>query len=347
MKCTCGGASYLSSADYAAQANGAHMSCEHCDQSIHYGPAVAALRDPQDPALGEVSTFAWYHTSTSPDWPSLEYAKRFADGLTWVDRTFGSTRENFIAEQTSKALHLGTYETAIENMLRRMKNQGDGGSQFYLFRVALGGDPLRINKGYRDENHEVAADLTLSDLDSDGLDLVRYLNVHEAMGVLSIAVRRDVIAGVQSIPVPLEAPADTGDAELFRNEVETVARAAHELIDAQSSAASIEPRQLRAMQLGMKPDPTGVAEAVGRAQHEVYDSWYRLEGRLGELLLPNVSATIRDDFNYAMAHWRDDRSMAGVVEFVRRYEAMSALLENSDDIIATLAAQPWRAVAAA
>lgn len=345
MKCGCGGVSYLAPDDYAAEANGAHMPCEHCDNSIHFGPAVAALREREDPALCDVSAFAWYHTTTSPDWPSLDYAKHFAKELTWVDRSFGPSRESYIAEQTSKALHLGTYETAIENMLRRMKDQGDGGSQFYLYRVALCDGPLRTNEGYRDENHEVAAGLSISDLDNDRLDVVRYLNVHEAMGVLSIAVRRDVITSVQAIPLPLEAPAATRCADLFRDEVQAVARAASDLADAQAAAESIEPRRLRAMQLGIKPDPTGVAEAVGRAQRAVYDSWHRLEGRMGEFLLPNVSETIRADFNYAMAHWRDDRSTADVVEFVRRYEAMSALLENSDDIIAALAAQPWRAVA--
>lgn len=347
MKCGCGGVSYLSPTDYTAEANSAHMSCEHCGNSIHFGPAVAALRNREDPALGDVSAFAWYHTSTSPDWPSLDYAKRFAEELKWVDRNFGPSRESYLAEQTSKALHLGTYETAIENMLRRMKDQGDGGSQFYLYRVALRDGPLRINEGYRDENHEIAADVSMSDLANDRLDIVRYLNVHEAMGVLSIAVRRDVITALQTIPLPLKPPAAAGNAELFRDEIQAVARATSNLVDAQAAAAAIEPRRLRAMQLGIKQDPTGSAEAVGRAQRVVYDSWHRLEDRMGEFLLPNVSETIRDDFNYAMAHWRDDNSTAGVVEFVRRYEAMSALLENPDDIIAALAARPWRAVAAA
>ncbi|SDR20768.1 hypothetical protein SAMN04489765_3838 [Tsukamurella pulmonis] len=36
------------------------------------------------------------------------------------------------ARQQAKALHVGTYEAAVENMLRRMRNQNDLASQFYL-----------------------------------------------------------------------------------------------------------------------------------------------------------------------------------------------------------------------
>jgi len=153
MQCACGETSALAAGDYFAEARRARMDCAHCGKEIHFGPAVAALRDENDPALQDnlVSTFAWYHTSTSPDWPSPDYAAQFENRLKWVERDFGISRDNYLAQQTSKALHVGTYEAAIENMLRRMENQDDGTKQFYLYRVALRLTPGRINPGYRDE----------------------------------------------------------------------------------------------------------------------------------------------------------------------------------------------------
>ena len=52
--------------------------------------------------------------------------------------------------------NIGTYEAAIENMLRRMDDQGDADANFYLHRVQVDIDPDRINDGYRDENDEPA-----------------------------------------------------------------------------------------------------------------------------------------------------------------------------------------------
>ena len=343
MNGACGDVSYLSAEDYIAGANGSHMPCEHCDESIHFGPAVAALRDRDDPALrhDRVTSFAWYHTSTSPDWPSPDFATRFEQELSWTERDFGITRERFIAEHTSKALHVGTYETAIENMLRRMKNQRDGGSQFYLYRVALCLDPQRINPGYRDENHEVAADISVNDLDDDDLDAVRYLNVHEAMGVLSLAVRPEAIAAVQCIPIPKGGLTVPIDPELFQAEINAVRKVTNELADAEFAAESIDPRALRMMQFGARPDPKGLAKRVGALQLQFYDCWHRLEGRLGELCLPNVSTVVRGDFNDAIAHWRGENSEGDVMDFVRRYCSMAALLERSSEVIKVAAQQPW------
>ena len=102
------------------------------------------------------------------------------------------------------------------------ENQRDGGSQFYLYRVALCLDPQRINPGYGDENHEFAADISVNDFEEDDLDAVRYLNVHEAMGVLSLAVRPEAIAAVQCIPIPKGRLTVPIDPELFQAEIDAV-----------------------------------------------------------------------------------------------------------------------------
>jgi hypothetical protein len=72
MKCHCGRSSFLSARDYADEINQALMDCEHCGADIHFGRAVIAIRDEEDPALDDelVPRLAWYHSSTWPDWPS-------------------------------------------------------------------------------------------------------------------------------------------------------------------------------------------------------------------------------------------------------------------------------------
>jgi hypothetical protein len=71
-KCHCGRSSFLSARDYADEINQAHLDCEHGGAEIHFGRAVIAIRDEEDPALDDelVPRLAWYHSSTWPDWPS-------------------------------------------------------------------------------------------------------------------------------------------------------------------------------------------------------------------------------------------------------------------------------------
>jgi len=349
MNCDCGYRSYLSPVDYMTGANGSHMACQHCTAVIHFGPAVAAIRDRDDPALVDevVSTLAWYHTSTSADWPSPEFVARFEEELSWIERDFGPNREQFVADHTAKALHVGTYETAVENMLRRMTYQGDGGSDFYLYRVALRLDPRRINPGYRDENYEIAADISVGELDSDDLDAVRYLNVHEALGALSLAVRPSAIAAVQCIRIPIEGHAVAMDPSALSPQTDALRSATNTLIKAETAASTLDRRDLRMMQLGGRPDPTGLARSLGKSQNRLYESWHELEQRLEELCLPNVSVVVRHDFSDAMAHWRAEHPQQSVPDFISRYRSVAALLEHSAEATQAIISQPWRPVGAA
>jgi len=248
MRCECGKASALTAAEYVDEADGARMDCAHCGGHIHFGRGVAALRGENDPALRDerVPMLAWYHTSTAPDWPSADYAACFERDLKWVDRSFGPSRASHVARQTSKALHVGTYEAAIENMLRHMHDQTDSGSQFYLYRVALHIAPGRINEGYRDENHAVAAHTSVSELDEAGLDAVRYLNVHEVMGSLSLAVRPSAIAAVQRLLIPIPGLSVEAEPDAGRAASAALVAATHALREAEA-IASLDPRTRRMM----------------------------------------------------------------------------------------------------
>ena len=341
MRCECGKTSTLTAAEFVAEKNNALMDCEHCGEQIYFGLAVAALRDTDDPALRDecVPRLAWYHTSTAADWPAPDYAARFDSDLD-EDLFFGPSRESYLVEQTSKALHVGTYEAAIENMLRRMHDQLDGASQFYLYRVALRIAPGRINEGYRDD--AVAADIGVSELAEAGLDAVRYLNVYEAIGTLSLAVRPTAIAAVQRLQIPVPGLSVDTDADVVGAAAEMLETVTRELADAEA-AASLDPRVRRQMQFGLQPDPGGVAKRIRDLELEYYRRWTDLEDQLADAMLPNVSPMVRCDFNEAVSSERG-RSGHAVADFVERYRQLGALLERADDVVAHLAEQQWRAI---
>jgi hypothetical protein len=46
-------------------------------------------------------------------------------------------------------------------------------------------------------------DVALSDLQDRGTRAVRYINVHEAAGAISLAIDRDVIVAVSTIELPV------------------------------------------------------------------------------------------------------------------------------------------------
>jgi hypothetical protein len=69
MSCpACPGITTLTSAEYYSEPNQAHVPCAHCGGDIHFGRAVMALRDANDPVLDDqwACRVAWYHTSTNP-----------------------------------------------------------------------------------------------------------------------------------------------------------------------------------------------------------------------------------------------------------------------------------------
>ena len=147
--------------------NGGGVPCGACADAIEVGWEATAPRDPDDPALSNdnVAGVAWYHTSTFAEWPSPGYGEVVGAQLRQFASTMPATEfARMVKREQTKALHVGTYESAIENMLRRMYDQNDANSDFYLHRVALRLPDTAIPDGYRHESHEDASDLTLDDL---------------------------------------------------------------------------------------------------------------------------------------------------------------------------------------
>lgn len=112
--------------------------------------------------------------------------------------------------QRSKALHIGTYEAAIHNMLRRIHDQADHGKQFYLYRVRLR-PTVALREGWLIDPSNFVGDVILGDVCPPGVDVARYVNHHEDPGGLSLAIGRDAIASTQRVSVPLDPVSSEGE----------------------------------------------------------------------------------------------------------------------------------------
>ena len=94
-------------------------------------------------------------------------------------------------------------------MFRRMRNQGDDGAQFYLYRVQLTRDCV-IEPGIHPEPTNWLGDANLADVCRPDVQVLRYVNVHEDPSSVSLAIELNAIHAVQGMAIPLQVdPSDT------------------------------------------------------------------------------------------------------------------------------------------
>jgi hypothetical protein len=171
MQCeTCGRLTPLSASTYyREQGHSARIKCPHCRGDIHYGPYALALRDAGDPALDDQAALstAWYHTSTFSCWPPSGRPMTPTEAAFLSQVTPDSVTEHVRERHEHQAMHLGTYEAAIESMLRKMREQDMADERFWLYRVALRRDTT-IEHGYRNETIEEIAQVTQAELGGSG-----------------------------------------------------------------------------------------------------------------------------------------------------------------------------------
>ncbi|MFI0509730.1 hypothetical protein ACH3Y9_09535 [Streptomyces sp. WSLK1-5] len=266
---------------------GCGMTCEHEDS-----PRVTV--DPDDPALDDdrVAQFSWYHTSTQPDWPTRDFDP--AAVLTPETRMMMGGDEHvaaWAARQRAKALHIGTYEAAVHNMLRRIRDQADRGNQFYLYRVHLNPSVV-VREGWLVDPSDFVGDVVLDEVCPPGVDVARYLNYHEDPGGLSLALGREAIAGVQQVPVPLP---DAWDAEWVREAVAALETASDAPVPATgklarfmrpSSSRAVLGRELGVSLAGRLPVnlQDQFASAAAFAEGEDPEQWARRTSGLFDLI---------------------------------------------------------------
>jgi hypothetical protein len=232
------------------------------------------------------------------------------------------------------ALHLGTYEAAIESMLRRMRDEGDAGAQFYLHRVSLRRHGPIIEEGWRDENLEEAAQIT-----QDGLresDVIRYLNVRESPGSISLAVRPEAIDSIQRNSLPDRVIRVTAESSLLgeiasiRAQVERIEITRSEDLD---TLARLQ--QKRASGLG--------APFTRSLSQEQYELLERIDQLIADEYLPGVSRPVRASFADALSAWHSAQESAiDDAAYISRFASMARTLTQPDEIRQELKYQPVR-----
>lgn len=196
----------------------AKETCPGCGTTCEDEDAPRVTVDPEDPVLDDdrIARLFWYHTSTQPDWPTRHFDP--AAVLTPETRMrMGGDRHvaDWTARQRAKALHVGTYEAAVHNMLRRIRDQAERGGQFHLYRVHLKPSVV-VREDWLIDPSNFVGDVVLAEVCPPGVDVARYLNYHEDPGGVSLALGRDAIASVQQIALPL---ADAWDADWVRGAI--------------------------------------------------------------------------------------------------------------------------------
>lgn len=180
--------------------------CPGCGVDCTSEDATRVEADPADPALNDslVLGLSWWHTSTHADWPpaNVDPAARL-DEPTRHRMGGDEAVARWVVRQNEKALHVGSYEAAVQNMLRRIHNQGDLGQTFYLYRVRLRPD-LAVRAGCSGEVVDFVGDVALRDVCPAGIDAARYVNSHEDPGGISLALGRDAVHSVQRLRLPLD-----------------------------------------------------------------------------------------------------------------------------------------------
>lgn len=256
-----------------------------------------------------------------------------------------SDQQQIIEQRTSLALHLGTYEAAIENMLRRLSDQDPEDRStvhYWLHRVHIHLAPGELHPQVGEEIPSYFGEIPLAELDERGARAVRYVNIHEAHGSVSIAIHPDVIATVASIAIPLRVhPPETPAAA---NATDTAAAALSEL--EQSDTTGIDRMILRFPPVldTRYPDPNDperlrietIADQLDDYENRHYAIWSTLTATLETEYLHDINEKVRERFHRALRHPDDP------AEYHREFRLLAALLTHPADVLAELDAMPER-----
>lgn len=338
MRCeTCKTSNWLTEEDWQSSPD-AMAPCSGCGDEYHFGPAVIDLRDPEDPTLDDqkLPELAWYHTTNDPGWPgkSKPAPERDLDSLRLQGFTEDRLRR-YSHRRATQALHVGTYEAAIESMLRRMRNQGGQDSEFYLHRVRLRQD-VRIEDGWRDENNAAAAAVTQADLANHGVEVIRYLNAYESIGSLSLAVVPEAIASTQSIRLPIQNHIELPDTETYEWLKEI-----RERIDAVRADARDRPLTPLEKLRKRASDRMGGTELI---PNEVYAAARELEEAAANRYLGSSTSMVSENFLRSLRSPDPVGDYASDMRWLIKFRALATILTSPDSVHRALDAQPWHGV---
>ena len=294
---------------YERYREGAH-GCPGCGAEGEMDDSLKFTGDLADPVLEDsvLTAVTWFHTSTRSDWPApVDFSTVLTDE---TRRMMGEeSAARWVTGQSSKALHVGTYESAVHNMLRRMSDQSDKGKQFYLYGVRLRADVV-IQPGSMIDPSRKFGDVWIDEIASAEIDVVRYVNVYEDPGGISAAIRPSAIAATQQLPIPLAPGHD--DPWIADNT-----------------------SRLQVVSAELKPLPA----ELSRFPYLHIDSPRAKKAReVTDALAAGLPASMAHQFGSAV-RWEDGDDPA---EWARYAKALAALVEDASRVLSELDAQPIR-----
>lgn len=189
--------------------------CASCGTTVDITQQSPTLRDLDDPAAqsNSIDRFFWYHSSQYQNWPDREaYTADITAGAEQAAERGAMffDPDRYIADKLALAVHLGTYEATIENILRRLENQDHTTifeTPYWLHRVEIALNPDDLHPGVNDEFATLCGDVELGQLTTLGVRAVRYSNRHEAIGSVSLAIDPALVRAVTTIELPAAAAA--------------------------------------------------------------------------------------------------------------------------------------------
>ena len=282
--------------------------CPACGTTCEAEHAARFTVRADDPALdlGAAKQLAWYHTSTHLNWPPTI---NFAATLDPVTKRRMGDVDQWARRQAAKALHVGTYESAIHNMLRRLSDQADHGNQFYLYRVHLKPETVMHPEWVVDPSNWLG-DVHLDEICPPEVEALRYVNYHEDPGGLSVAIHPKAVGATRCIGIPLTVAADDPWV------VDAVARLES---DAPDKAPPLDLRTRRRRPLAESPRTNTAATVL-------------------DVLSDRLPANLRDQFEEA-TRWQLDGEPA---DWARFAAGLAALVEDPARVLNALDAQAMR-----
>lgn len=292
---------------------GQEVLCARCELPVKPGSWQLDVADVDDVALSaeKTHTVSWFHTSTHRVWPPPEAAAR------------------------DRAIHLGTYEAAIDSMWSRMANQNEAHCRFYLHRITLP-DGIAVNPELGEDRGELFTGFVdLSLVTAGGYTAYRYLNQCEHRGSISLAVDPAVITAVQTIGLPppaLTVPIAPAAVAAVTEYDDECAAAGATLTE---SDRNDPPTSLDAL-LGRTEKGRRVAERESR----VLSARQQLYAKLDEAYLSGVGPQHRELFQEAIKSMTASSTPASVRH--GHYRTHSAALLFADASVRLLSAEPVR-----
>jgi hypothetical protein len=200
--------------------------------------------------------------------------------------------------------------------------------------VSLKLSPDDIDDELRHESHDEACQLTLEDL--GGFLAVRYLNVEESPGSISLAIAPTAIDTIQTLPLPPTSLA--GDPPAHVLEAAARLEAALAEIDAEMPEM---PDDEHTPLILLQARGDARALRIGELQRRRWEARQRFEQLLTDTYLGGMNPVVTENFTEAVS-WPEPSG--SVQSFHDHFRYHAAALTRASDVVAELTRQPARTV---